>query len=101
MSEKSYFRVWYAIKPTFKFNDKLTVENLPETHAFVCLVLAENMEEAFCKMQADSWSPKGEASSIIRRMGLKHTSMSVGDVLEGKNSYWQCDVAGWGIIPNK
>ena len=32
-------------------------------------------------MQGEKWSPKGEARELIKSKGLRHTSMSVGDVM--------------------
>ncbi len=43
---------------------------------------ALDMDQAFMKMQAEIWSPNGEARSLIKKLGLQHTSMSVGDVLQ-------------------
>ena len=37
-------------------------------------------------MQAEVWSPNGEARALVQSKGLGHTSMSVGDVavVDGK-----------------
>jgi hypothetical protein len=32
-------------------------------------------------MQAELWSPNGEARPLIYAKGLQHTSMSIGDVI--------------------
>jgi len=61
-----------TIYEVFKIND---------THKFVHMIEAERLEEAFMKGQGDYWSPNGEARSLIRGLGLEHTSLSVGDVL--------------------
>ena len=45
-------------------------------------IRALDMEDAWMKMQGEMWSPMGEARSIIRELGLSHTSMSVGDLLQ-------------------
>lgn len=44
-------------------------------------VIAHDEEDVYQNMQGDFWSPTGEARPVIRELGLKHTSMSVGDVL--------------------
>ena len=39
-----------------------------------------NLEKVFCLMQAENWSPNGEARPIIEAAkNVHHTSMSVGD----------------------
>ena len=55
-------------------------KNLSKTHIFLRSVAANDLEELFCYMQGDVWSPNGEARSLIESKGLKHTSMSVGDI---------------------
>lgn len=54
---------------------------LEETHVKIKTLEADNPERAFVAMQAERWSPNGEARETIRYAGLAHTSMSVGDVL--------------------
>ena len=56
-----------------------------QEYVLVKEVEADNCEEAFCKMQGEIWSPNGEARDLILGLGLKHTSISVGDVLEDEN----------------
>ena len=45
------------------------------------LTIEEALEEAFRAQQGEVWSRNGEARALIEQKGLKHTSMSVGDVL--------------------
>lgn len=53
------------------------MEKLPETHIQVCIIEdARSKEEVFGQMQGEVWSPKGEARSLIKALGLKRTSMS-------------------------
>jgi hypothetical protein len=40
------------------------------------------LEHIYITQQAENWSPKGEARSLILSKGLLHTSMSMGDVIE-------------------
>ena len=49
----------------------------------------ENMNRAYRDMQAEKWSPEGEAREILDRIGdVHHTSMSVGDmIVMGKNHF--------------
>lgn len=47
-------------------------------------------------MQGEVWSPNGEARPLIRRAGLHHTSMSVGDIARDQDGvYWLCETSGW------
>jgi hypothetical protein len=51
--------------------------------------LIENMNYAFGVMQAERWSPNGEARELLDRIGtVHHTSMSVGDMIQmGKDFF--------------
>ena len=46
------------------------------------------LERVFCSMQAERWSPNGEARELIRSKGLEHTSMSVGDIIAEIDGNW-------------
>ena len=86
------FKIFY-MKPSFfadgilgphwlEHNQKLpTVKKLDETHVYLRCIEADTMKEVFAKMQAEMWSPNGEAIDLIEEKGLHHTSMSVGDVI--------------------
>jgi hypothetical protein len=75
---------------------KLSVAGLGQTHIFVTEAEARSLEGVFIKMQAEAWSPNGEARALIRRLGLLHTSMSVNDVVQDPSGgYWQCLPDGW------
>ena len=51
------------------------------THVFIGGIRESNPGRVMRMMQGEVWSPEGEARSMIRRKGLDHTSMSVGDVI--------------------
>ncbi|MEZ9709329.1 hypothetical protein AB4254_11675 [Vibrio breoganii] len=57
----------------------------------------------FPLMQGHTWSPKGEAFEFIKEKGLKHTSMSVGDVIKGVKSgnCYMVDMFGFSLIQAK
>ena len=77
------YQVWY-MKPSFFrgiVGDWPDPHNLSATHVHLKDVEAESREDAFSRMQADIWSPNGEANDLIQSKGLQHTSMSIGDVL--------------------
>jgi hypothetical protein len=47
-------------------------------------------------MQGEIWSPQGEAREYIRSLGLKHTSMSAGDMVEDpEGNFYECMLQGW------
>ena len=77
----------YYMKPDF-FSAFIWGDKKPElaaldkTHTLLKSELERpDMEAVFTYMQGENWSPNGEARPLIERLGLKHTSMSVGDVL--------------------
>lgn len=56
-------------------------QDLLDTHVRLGVVDETRLESIFVMMQGEVWSPHGEANSLIRSRGLRHTSMSVGDVV--------------------
>jgi hypothetical protein len=79
------YRVYYAVNPTFQ-EGPFDLNDLRQTHKMVAVVSAPNLEELFHHMQGDNWSPNGEARHLIEDLGLRHTSMSVGDVAVDDNN---------------
>lgn len=61
--------------------EQVTVEGLVDTHVAVMMLRARNMEMVFHKLQAENWSPNGDAKVLIKALRLNHTSMMVGDVV--------------------
>lgn len=100
--------VWYS-RPerfadfTFGTPDDFNPKNLSKTH--ICLgTLADDknsgktevIERLFRDLQGERWSMNGEASELIRELGLAHTSMSVGDVIRFKSGeVYLCKDVGW------
>ncbi len=82
MPQPNKYKVYYAKRPTFMENPDLTLDNLAETHVFLIEIEAESLEGVYRSMQAEVWSPGGQANDLIRAKGLHHTSMSIGDVIE-------------------
>jgi len=68
--------------------------NLKKTHTQLGTISERNTDRIFEMMQGENWSPGGEARSLIRRLGLVHTSMSVGDVIALGNKYFMVDRLG-------
>jgi hypothetical protein len=70
------FKVLYSKAPTFVDSDPpATIEQVHETHVFVREVQAPTLEAVFSLMQAERW-PARESQSVIRELGLTHTSCS-------------------------
>jgi len=93
------FRALYSknFSESIMGDQKLSLETLVDTHVFVRSVVAQDLEEAYMFMQGEVWSPHGEGRLLIRELGLKHTSMSVGDVLhdEQEDKYFKVQNTGW------
>ena len=58
-------------------NDAMEADQLKT----VSTIYADSLDDAYFQMQAENWSPKGEAGDLIRSLGLNHTSMMVGDII--------------------
>ena len=102
------YKVFYARTPHYFPHrhqghlDPITVERLPETHVYLCDVEAESKDDVFRLMQGEIWSPLGEARPLIERLGLFHTSMSVGDVVQDEEGHcWLCTEVGWTEIESR
>jgi hypothetical protein len=95
------YQVYYARRPTYHPSGQLgtpllTVSGLQHSHVLLSTIEANNRGDAWLRMQGENWSPHGEARPLIERLGLAHTSMSVGDVLcDEEGVYWECLDLGW------
>jgi len=69
--------------------------NLQNTHVLLGEIKVNNPEDAFNKLQGENWSPYGEARAFIQNLQLKHTSMSVGDIITTPDDTLLCDVLGF------
>jgi hypothetical protein len=77
------YQVWY-MKPSFLrgiVGNSPDPDNLSATHVHLKDIEADDRDDALARMQADVWSPNGEALDLIQSKGLQHTSMTIGDVL--------------------
>jgi hypothetical protein len=54
--------------------------DLSASHVFLLRTEAGNLTELYYKMQGEDWAPDGDARAFIASKGLRHTSMTVGDV---------------------
>ena len=78
------YQVWY-MKPEFfqdgNFGWLPDAANLSATHVHLMDLETTGVPSVFRMMQGEVWSPNGEARELIESKGLRHTSMSVGDVI--------------------
>ena len=56
--------------------------DLEATHIKLGSIAATDPDSVFGLMQGEVWSKFGEARDLIIGLGLRHTSMSVGDVMK-------------------
>ncbi len=57
-----------------------TLATLDATHIKLGTISERSIGKAWCDLQGDFWSPMGQANGLLDAKGLRHTSMSVGDV---------------------
>jgi len=109
---KGNVKVWY-VKPEyfrhFGFGLKDAASNgyfinpndLSKTHILLGEISSSfTMEEMYSSLQGEVWSPRGEAHDLIQRLGLSHTSMSVGDIFEtDRDGYQVYVVDNFGFTP--
>lgn len=76
----------------------LMAHDLDKTHAFLREVEIDDLDEIYYKFQAEIWSHEGEAAGLIRALGLNHTSMSIGDIVQKDGVYYFCDFSGWSLL---
>ena len=98
------YHVLYRRDPNFRFDPNLTVDNIGKTHVLLKFVEAKDLEDLFFIMQGENWSSgegQAEAQALIRRKGLSHTSMSVGDAAYCREEHklYQVDFCGWKEVP--
>ena len=99
------FKAYYAAVPAhpilFYADQPFSVELLPVTHRFVCELDVPRRDNVFAQLQGEVWSPNGEARELIASLGLHHTSMSIGDVVQdGDGVHWMCAHLGWKRLPD-
>lgn len=72
--------------------------HLEQTHTYLRMIKADDLDHVYRSMQGESWSPNGEARRIISILGLKHTSMSVGDIAVNQDGAWMVDRVGFQFL---
>lgn len=93
--------IWYAKNPDFTAHDTFVLSGEKQTHIQLGTIRWHPLwSKTFQHMQGEVWSPKGEANELIKKLGLKHTSMSVGDIIilnnpNGVRAVYVCASIGW------
>ena len=72
-----------------------TGSTLHRTHRQLGTIGERDLDEIYHLMQGESWSPRGEARDLIKSKGLRHTTMSVGDIIQQGNKVWMVDRLGF------
>jgi len=90
------YKVFYQRFFSLLLPDQIRPELLPFTHRLVREIEADSLNEVYHIQQGENWSPNGEARPLIASLNLRHTSMSMGDlVLDDEGNYQVCDFFGW------
>ena len=98
------YAIWYMKPDWFREGvcyAKPDKANLEATHVHLMDVeRADEVTEAsldgiWIDMQGERWSPNGEARGLIKAKGLRHTSMSVGDVIVADGETYLCASVGF------
>lgn len=78
------------------------VSSINKTHVELGAISANNLDNVYMKMQGEMWSPFGEANNFIITKELRHTSMSIGDIVYDHQSskYFMCDTVGFTELNN-
>ena len=98
---KRSYKIYYY-KPEFQrdasFSDfHIDPDSIKKTHTHLVDVKADSLDAVYLGMQANMWSPNGEAKELIKSKGLGHTSMSIGDVIYDKTTDTYIRVASVGF----
>ncbi len=87
--------VWYNRNSRNFSTSKTSSTFEKKNYVKVGNIESENPEEIFVLMQGEMWSPKGEANQFIRSLGLRHTSISAGDIVKIGDKFFMCMMIGF------
>ena len=72
-----------------------SARHLGDTHVLIGTVSETSPDEIYRMMQAENWSPEGEARGLISHSGSGHTTMAVGDVIRVGGKTLMVDMVGF------
>ena len=79
------YEVWYRREPEFMPRQwGADVEDtIQKDYVHLITIRCQgSIETVYMVMQGEVWSPEGQARPLIKSKGLRHTSMSVGDLVK-------------------
>jgi len=93
------FLVYYSknLQEALLGKQKVDINFIDKTHILVSRCFVKDLDQVFHDFQGEIWSPNGEMRPLIEALGLRHTSMSVGDVVFDTTncSWWRVAPTGW------
>jgi hypothetical protein len=99
------YAIWYMKPRHFTagtMGQMPSARYLDNTHTFVREIEADGLDAAYSAMQAEHWSPNGEAAALIDAKDLRHTSMSVGDAaIDDVGNVHVVAARGWTCVGNR
>lgn len=105
---KGETKIWY-VKPDLMrkslmligltdINQLINIKDLAATHILLGQTSLTDEDEIYGNLQGEVWSPNGEAKELIQSLGLNHTSMCTGDIIQEGDRIIICDFIGWIIL---
>ncbi len=70
-----------------------------QTHTFLGTLDTADVNEALEMMQGENWSPRGEARAFIKGLGLDHTTICTGDIVQVGDDVFFLDRLGFEKLP--
>lgn len=92
---------WFAELSLGAYQGEILVDpnHLEKTHVHLLDTPEQDREKVFAQMQTENWSPNGEARPLIEERGLRHTIMTIGDVLvDDIGQVWLADMTGFSLL---
>lgn len=79
-----------------------TIAQLAETHVLIGEIDAASLDQVYTRMQGEH-RPRTEIQAFnehLFHLGVTHTSMSPGDVIEdvATGTYYECEIIGWRLL---
>lgn len=75
--------------------ERISKRNFDRLYKLLAVVEERDLEKIFVDFQAENWSPNGEARELINALGLFHTSISTGDIIQQGEKYYICAFCGY------
>ncbi len=82
------------------FNEReIKIEEIEETHCKVADVTATNLDKVYAIMNKAGVEPNplanDDGQSMLEAKNIKHTSMSINDIIHVDGEWFQCAFLGW------